>query len=361
MRSSIGAEDLSQKEAEVLKYFSRIERQKNGRVIFSRSKACVDLKLSEEEFDSTIYDLFNKGFIRIDKLFTSPALTRKLLGEIEELDLYYLEGGLSKSDWTKKREEFRRGLDALSFNKEAEVPKEPISPSEVLEYRKQVDEHVERLGKLVELKSEEKVADAVFETIKKDYNEKLRNAQSKINEYKEFAWKKIESLRSKEEELQKKLEEIRVRLLLNEFDQAEHKRRSSTLVEEKEKITQRISLMLSTALGFESTLETKEDIPKELRIELEVLDAKKLLNDIDPRAYETKKREIQKKIDETRKTFRVKFEPEDIGKYKDELAKKVEKLDALKKGEALLNDVYQALIKGIKKDREGIRKYFTDN
>lgn len=344
-------ERLSPKETSILKHLLGLGKKDGEKIVFSVKSACKELKLTDVELIKILRGLSSKGFILIHRLPMSTSPVELLYNEIEEMDLQQLAGAIDEVNYQETRDKLLKELRAFK-DSGGKSPVIPISINKAREIRNEVEDLINRLKKLQELqekKRESKSATTTFEKLKGEYDEKLRRNQASLNEYLDFFWNRLSRLKFLLEDSKQKKLEMDLRYEVGEYDRDQHKRIMDEFDQQNNKILRRILVLMA---GRAEAL--IHEIPEPLAEELQVLEARKEIGEINKDEYKV---ERSKLLDKVRATQAPRIEKGKLLKFKENLARLSKLLEDLKQKRMLEEETFSLVMKGLTVDMKNLEDY----
>jgi hypothetical protein len=333
----------------VLKCLLAMDRDQAGMLSFSGSAIGKKLGLTQEEVESIFDQLVSKRYFTLLRAPRSSIPVRRVIDELNELDYQYVAGYVIPEHYVTRR---NRLIEKLSdYGIEDRSTREfLISPKLAVEAHQKLQGYIDRLEKMSQLEAMEADARLVHRLLE-EYDKGILEARKLLDLFRIRIVNASSDLDSRIEKTQTSLRELELRYRLGEMSEEEFRERQAMLSETVEELP-------LVRLALSSIMMHGEPLPEprsELVEQLELVEARRVIGELDERIYRELRSKLMNEIKDSRR-------PQ--GDHWNRLSKGdlslwetlLEKVDKLERSKLMSTKTCRRLKKAVKSDLTVVQK-----
>jgi hypothetical protein len=287
--------ELSENERTVLKCLLGLNRDEAGILTFASSTVGKQLGLGQEEVESIIDRLVSKGYFTLLRAPSTSVPVRHIIDGLNELDYAFLVGYVNPDHYAARRDRLIRKLSDYAVPDEF-LRELSVSPKLANEAYQRQRECLEKLDKMRGLNEIDQNASAV-RTLVDEYTKGINDARNILDLFRGRAASISRDLSSRGEKTENSLHELQIRFKLEEMSEEEFKDKETSLKDQLEEL----HLIRCALCGIIARGESLPDPPHDLKEQLELIDARRVIGELDEKTYAQSRSKVVAEIKKSRK------------------------------------------------------------
>jgi signal transduction histidine kinase len=276
-------ESISDDELKIIRYISNLKGEGEW-IRIPKDKLCRELDMPYDMLTDLLFRLDAKKLIVLNRLPAPSDLYTRITKEIDTLNLKLLTNEITETEYLENMKVIEQKLGKVVSGSGKTFNVLPLV--ETLNLFRQLNQYLDRLKKLAELKKEElsNGEEKAKDKIKNEINNKITIICDELGKYLTIILERIGELEEEKSKLQERIDELKVRMLIGELNEREHAEMVRDIKMEMERINGIIQALLS--------IDRMEGPPEEVKDMLEILEARLLIQEITREVYEKEKERI---------------------------------------------------------------------
>jgi hypothetical protein len=333
-------------ERAVLKCLLGLSRDETGVLAFASTTVAKQLGISQEEVESTIDQLVSRGYFSLLRAPQTSTAVRRVVDELNELDYEFLVGYVNPNHYIVRRGRVIEKVSNYGVSEDL-IRMLSVSPKHATDAYQRLAGYLDRLEKMSELHEIDR-GGAVARVLIEEYGKGITEARKLLDLFQLRLMDVSRDLHERREKGKTQLQELQIRFKVGEINEEQLKERQNALDEKLEELNL-VGLALSSIMLNGEPL---PEPPPEAAEQLELVEAKRVIGELDEKAYSESRSKAVREIKASRKPDHA---------FMDTLLETAlsrasfERLEKLRKARLLSAQICKKLQKAIKSDQLAVQ------